>query len=215
MGAASMRVRNCAMSKERSTQTEFGRLMGRLQSGDDQAAAEVYRRFVRRLIALACRQFEPWTRAKADHEDVVQSAFKSFFARFDRGEFVLSDWDDLWNLLVVITVRKCRRRQVALRRGRRDAAREVTLVSRSNDDERPWEAADREPSPDEAAMLAELLQQWLRGMSPGERAVTELGLQGLSTPQIAERLKRTERTVRRIHASARDRLDSLLEVEGR
>jgi RNA polymerase sigma-70 factor, ECF subfamily len=201
------------MGEDWSEGTAFDALMARLQSGDDQAAAEVYRRFVRRLVGLACRQFEPWTRAKADHEDVVQSAFKSFFARFDRGEFVLSDWDDLWSLLVVITLRKCRRRQNALRRGRRDAAREVALIDGVNDEERAWEPSDREPTPDEAVMLTELLDIWLRGMTAGERAVTELGLQGLSTPQIAERLKRTERTVRRIHASARDRLGTLLEIE--
>jgi RNA polymerase sigma-70 factor (ECF subfamily) len=203
------------MGEDRSAETAFNALISRLQSGDDRAAAELYRRFVGRLVALACRRFEPWTRAKADHEDVVQSAFKSFFARFDRGEFVLSDWDDLWNLLVVITLRKCRRRQIALRRGRRDAAREVALINGVSDDERAWEPLDRKPTPDEAVMLTELLELWLRGMTTSERAVTELGLQGLSTPQIAERLGRTERTVRRIHASARVQLGSLLEVESR
>jgi RNA polymerase sigma factor (sigma-70 family) len=195
--------------------TEFDALLAGLQSGDGQAAAAVHRRFVRRLVALACRQFEPWTRAKADHKDVVQSAFKSFFARFERGEFVLSDWDDLWNLLVVITLRKCRRRQIALRRGRRNVAREVALVPGVNNEEQAWEPPDREPTPDEAVMLSELLEHWLLGMSAGERAVTELGLQGLSTPQIAQRLRRTERTVRRIHATARQRLGTLLEGESR
>jgi DNA-directed RNA polymerase specialized sigma24 family protein len=84
-----------------------------------------------------------------------------------------------------------------------------------NDDERAWEPPDREPTPDEAVMLSELLEHWLLGMSSGERAVTELGLQGLSTPQIAQRLRRTERTVRRIHATARQRLGMLLDVESR
>jgi RNA polymerase sigma-70 factor (ECF subfamily) len=192
----------------------FDNLLTRLERGDGAAAADVHRRYVRRLIALAQRQFEPWIRAKADHEDVVQSAFKSFFARFERGEFILSDWDDLWSLLAVITVRKCRRRQAALRRGRRDAAREVALKDGGSDEACFSEVPDRGPTPDEAAILAELLECWLQNLTAGERAVTELGLQGLSTPQIAARLKRTERTVRRIHTSARDRLGMLLEEVG-
>jgi RNA polymerase sigma-70 factor, ECF subfamily len=193
----------------------FDDLMARLRGGDEAAAEEVHRRFVRRLVGLACRQFEPWVRAKADHEDVVQSAFKSFFARCARGEFTLEDWDDLWHLLAVIAVRKCRRRRAALRAGRRDAAREVAAPAARNGDgpATGWEPLDRDPTPAEAAMLAETLQHWLRGLDPAERAITELGLQGYSTPEIAERLGRTERTVRRIHRSARERLCALFAAE--
>lgn len=46
-----------------------------LRCGQDDAATIVHRRFVRRLVALAERQFDHRLRARADHEDVVQSAF--------------------------------------------------------------------------------------------------------------------------------------------
>jgi RNA polymerase sigma-70 factor (ECF subfamily) len=190
----------------------FDDLMARLRSGDGAAAAEVHRRFVRRLVALARRQFEPWVRAKADHEGVVQSAFKSVFARLERGEFVLDDWDDLWSLLTMITVRKCRRRKVALRARRRDAAREVAAPRSASDEEWTggWEAPDREPTPAEAAILTETLEGWLLGLSARERAIVELGLEGCSTEAIAARLGRTERTVRRAYHYARERLYALL-----
>ena len=45
------------------------------------------------------------TRQKVDPEDVVQSAFRSFFTRQAAGQFDVASWDDLWGLLVVITVR--------------------------------------------------------------------------------------------------------------
>jgi RNA polymerase sigma-70 factor (ECF subfamily) len=190
----------------------FDDLMVRLRSGDGAAAADVHRRFVRRLVALARRQFEPWVRAKADHEDVVQSAFKSVFARLERGEFALEDWDDLWSLLTMITVRKCRRRRAALRAARRDAAREVTApqCARRGEAEGGWEAPDREPTPAEAVMMAETLESWLLGLSPKQRIIVELGLEGYSTQAIAERLGRTERTVRRSYHYARERLCALL-----
>jgi RNA polymerase sigma-70 factor (ECF subfamily) len=190
----------------------FDDVMVRLRSGDGAAAADVHRRFVRRLVALAQRQFEPWVRAKADHEDVVQSAFKSVFARLERGEFALDDWDDLWSLLTMITVRKCRRRRAALRARRRDVAREVAGLQSACGEpwDGGWEAPDREPTPAEAAMMTETLEGWLLGLSSRERAIVELGLEGCTTQEIAERLGRTERTVRRAHHYARERLCALL-----
>ena len=46
-------------------------------------------------------------RAKVDPEDVLQSVCESFFRRHAEGEFSLKDWDSLWALLAVITLRKC------------------------------------------------------------------------------------------------------------
>jgi RNA polymerase sigma-70 factor (ECF subfamily) len=192
-----------------------GDLMARLCRGDERAAAEVHERFMQRLVALAWRQFEASVRARADHEDVVQSVFKSFFARCERGEFACETWDDIWHLLALITVRKCGRRRASLRAGRRDVARERGGVPASEEwpSSRTWEVPDREPTPAEAAVLAETLRRWLCGLDPRERAVTELGLQGCSTPEIARRLDRTERTVRRIHRHACEKLETLLASE--
>lgn len=39
---------------------EFENQMARLRAGDDEIATAVFRRFVRRLIALASRRFESW-----------------------------------------------------------------------------------------------------------------------------------------------------------
>jgi RNA polymerase sigma-70 factor (ECF subfamily) len=194
----------------------FDDLMARLRCGEGAAAAEVHRRFVRRLLSLARGQFEPWVRARADHEDVVQSAFKSVFARLERGEFTLDDWDDLWSLLTVITVRKCHRRGAALRARRRDAAREVTAPPGGNDtgSEGAWEIPDRAPTPAEAAILAETLEGWLQGLSSRERTIVQLGLEGYTTQAIAERLGRTERTVRRAYHYAQERLCTLLAEGG-
>src|SRR5207245_2221645 len=80
-----------------------------------------------------------------------------------------------------------------LRAGRRDAAREVVAPAGGGAEPPP----DRDPTPAEAAALVETLERWLRGLSPGERTITELGLQGYAAPDIAERLGRTERSVRR------------------
>src|SRR5438105_298207 len=101
--------------------TSFANLMARLKSGDDQAASRVFHRFAKRLIALAHKQLDPHLRPKVDAEDVTQSVFCSFFAHQAAGELVhLGSWDNLWGMLVVMTLRKCRRQDRLFRADCRD-----------------------------------------------------------------------------------------------
>ena len=81
--------------------------MARLRSGEDAAAREVFERFAGRLVALARRRFNRLLARKVDPEDVEQSAYKSFFVRHRAGKLDVSDGDALWNLLILITLRKC------------------------------------------------------------------------------------------------------------
>src|SRR5260370_7025785 len=85
----------------------FETLLERLRGGDGEAAQEIFQRYARRLIALARSRLNPLMRQKVDPEDVMQSVFKSFFARQDEGQFDLTDWDSLWSLLTSLTLRKC------------------------------------------------------------------------------------------------------------
>jgi RNA polymerase sigma-70 factor (ECF subfamily) len=182
--------------------------MTRLKQGDQAAASAVFERFVRRLVGLATNQFDSWLRLKVDVEGVVQSAFKSFFAGHGQGQFeALADWDSLWALLTVITVRKCYRRHAYLRAERRDPRREVPPPSAIGGNDDWWEAIDREPTPVEAAMLAETVERLLGDLDPPERAIVELSLQGYTTSEIANRLRRSQRTVRRVRERIKDRLE--------
>jgi RNA polymerase sigma-70 factor (ECF subfamily) len=182
----------------------FSALIERLRSGEGDAAARVHQRFVRRLVGLACRQFESRVRSKADHEGIVQSAFKSFFARCQRGEFELSGWDAVWALLVRITIHKCAHQRERLGAIRRDVHRECSW-DRELPPEHPA-VLDRAPTPAEAAALRETVALWLRDLEPVERGIVELGLEGYEDHQIAMRLHRSERTVRRIRRRVEDRL---------
>jgi RNA polymerase sigma-70 factor (ECF subfamily) len=185
----------------------FAQLMMRLKKGDEKAAAEVFERFVRRLVGVAPNQFDSWLRLKVDVEGVVQSAFKSFFAGQGEGQYeALADWDSLWGLLTVITLRKCYRKYHYLRAERRDPRRELARPSSTDGDDDWWEAIDREPSPVEAAMLAEAVERLLDDLAPPERAIAELSLQGYTTTEIANQLRRSQRTVRRVRERIKHRL---------
>src|SRR5207247_810362 len=86
-----------------ATDDAFAALMARLRSGEDAAAREVFERFAGRLIGLARRQFNRLLARKVDPEDVVQSAYKSFFVRHRAGKLEVGDWDGLWHMLTLIT----------------------------------------------------------------------------------------------------------------
>jgi RNA polymerase sigma-70 factor (ECF subfamily) len=186
----------------------FQDVMTRLQKGDQQAAAEVFRRFANRLIGLARTHLDQRVRQKVDPEDVMQSALKSFFVRQADGQFDLSGWDSLWTMLVVITLRKCGRKTEQFRAAMRDVGREQAPSPMSAEDSTAsWEAVARDPSPQEAALLAEAVEQVLKSLGDDrERQILELALQGFSTVEISTRVGRSERTVQRVLERVRERL---------
>ena len=180
----------------------FDEVMARLRAGDEAAAREVFERFVRQLVELACNQFDAVLRRKVDPEDVVQSAYKSFFLRYGAGKLEIRDWDNLWALLTVITLRKCLDRVEYHRAERRDVYREAAPPPW-------WEAVAREPTPQEAAVLAETVEHLLRGLEEEERPILELSLQGYTTREISAQLGRPERSVRRLRERVKKRLQRL------
>src|SRR5207249_524909 len=97
----------CGGRRAMDPHDSFARLMARLRAGDDGAAAAVFQRFARQLIARARAHLDARLRPKLDPEDVVQSVYRSFFNRYGAGQFELGTWNDLWGLLTVITLRKC------------------------------------------------------------------------------------------------------------
>jgi RNA polymerase sigma-70 factor (ECF subfamily) len=187
----------------------FSDLMSRLQAGDQAAAREVFDRFVDKLIRLARRQFDAVLRRKVDAEDVVQSAYKSFFLRHGAGKVEVQDWGKLWGLLTVITLRKCLDRVEYHRAERRDVKREAAAQPGTEGTQPWWEAVAREPTPEEAAVLAETVEQLIRGLEEHERPLLEMSLQGYTTPEICQQLGLAERSVRRLRERIRKQLERL------
>ena len=192
----------------------FVDLMARIRAGDQQAAARVFRQFGQRLIALARSWLDTAIRKKLDPEDVVQSAFKSFFVRHAGGEYDIAGWDSLWSLLVVITLRKCGHRVEYFRAARRDVRREVVQPGPADDSKPSWELLAQDPSPLQAALLSETVQHLMRFLEqPHERQILELKLQGYTEPEISTQVSRSERTVRRVLQRVRQRLELLEEQD--
>jgi RNA polymerase sigma factor (sigma-70 family) len=192
---------------------EFQGVLSRLRAGKNDAAEQIFARYVRRLTALASRQFDSGIRHRADPEGVVQSVYRSFFSRDVRAHYRLEDWESLWKLLAVITVRKCTKRRQKYRK-----EQTVTLgwpVAESETDAAWIEAIDRAPTPAEAAALTETVSQLFRELDSDDREMAERILQGFTAVEIGLEFKCSERTVRRLRDLLRERLERLNSEDSR
>src|SRR5579871_6451123 len=183
-----------------SEEASFPDLMARLRAGDQEAATRVFNEFARRLIGLAHQRLSRHVVRKIAAEDLVQSVFKSFFRRYAAGDFQLDGWDSLWGMLVVITVRKCGRVSRYFHADCRNVEREITPPASGDGSRSDWEAIAGDPTPAEAGMLAELVEQLMIGLDEDERDMLGLRLQGYEIAEISVQTGRTERTVQRLLA---------------
>ena len=173
-------------------------LLMRWRDGDQGAASEIFQRYAQRLLALARSRLSARLARHIDPEDVVQSAYRSFFLGARDGRYVLKRSGDLWRLLVAITVHKLQHQVERRSAGKRAPAREVPR----DDDRGPLglhdETLAREPTPAEAAALADTLENLLAPLEPLQRRMVALRLDGYSLEEIAHEVSRSERTVRRV-----------------
>ncbi|MEZ6090020.1 MAG: sigma-70 family RNA polymerase sigma factor [Pirellulaceae bacterium] len=181
-------------------------LFPRLRQGDERAAADVFNRFSERLVQLASTRLKQRIQATSDAEDVMQSVWRSFFRRQKIGEFHFENWDEVWSLLVLMTVRACARRANAARAAKRNVDREVRISSDDDSPDTTWQALDRQPLPDEAVMLTDLISHLLQPLDQRRRTMVTLRLQGYSIEEIAEQTGRTQRTVIRVLNLVREAL---------
>jgi RNA polymerase sigma factor (sigma-70 family) len=180
-------------------------LVARWRAGDEEAATELYTRHARRLAALAGKRMSEKLSRRLDPEDVVLSAYRSLFAGIDAERFTVQRSGDLWALLVAITLNKLRRQVERHTAARRALAREATTDTAA---EAGCEVAGREPSPVEAAALADEVEALVSDLDPLQRRMVELRLEGYALEDIAAVTERSERTVRRVLDQVKARLEA-------
>ncbi|HKD37288.1 MAG TPA: protein kinase, partial [Pirellulales bacterium] len=132
--------------------------------------------------------------ARLDAEDIVMSAYRSFFVGLRERDFAISHDTELWQLLVQITLRKVYRQAARHTASKRAVARDMSLFL---SDGSVLAIPGREPLPDEAAAIAEEVEQLLKPLPESARRIVELRLQGEAIDAIARDLRINERTVRR------------------
>jgi DNA-directed RNA polymerase specialized sigma24 family protein len=196
-----------------SSEGSITRWLQLLKAGDRDAAQPLWEAYFARLVGLARSELQGLRRKTvADEEDVALSAFDSFCRNARSGVFPrLDDRDDLWQVLLVLTVRKARslaRREKRLKRG---AGRVVAFADLDDEDFDAILAA--EPTPEMALQLAEECQQLLRCLNDDSlRRVALCKLDGCTNREIAERMSCVEKTIERKLRSIRKLWSETAEV---
>jgi RNA polymerase sigma factor (sigma-70 family) len=175
-------------------------LLRRLRRGEESAATALYLKYARRLLALAQARTSSDLAAKEEANDIVQSVFKSFFRKASAGLYDVPEGEELWNLLLVITINKIR----AKGNYHRAAKRDMRLAT----GDQPLEAVAAGEGANDAA-LAELrmvIDEILTGLPEKSAEIVELRIAGHEVNEIVGRAKRSKRTVERVLQDFRERL---------
>lgn len=194
-----------------------------MSGGDDQAAQRLWDRYFARMVRLAKRKFDAIgiNRRAADEEDIAQGAMISFFRRAADGQFDLGDREELWKLLVTITIRKAyaeMKKQRAKKRGSGQVRGESIFIKAGQDEGVGGlgQVLGDAPTPELAALTAERCEELLNLLKDDtQRAVAKYKLEGHSNEEIAKLLDCVPRTVERKLNRIREKWSGALDaVEG-
>ena len=185
--------------------------IGRLKAGDSGAAERLWRHYHRQLVKVACQRLNGSAKIVADEEDVVVSAFNSFFRalRENRTPRLQSD-DEIWRLLVTLTARK------AIKQIRYESRYKRQGNRQQYDGEVPTvdDILSTEPSAEFVVAVAEEYRKLNDHLVDDEmRLIALRKMEGYSSAEIAQELNTNLRTVQRRIAVIRSLLlDALDEM---
>lgn len=170
-----------------------------LKHGDEEAIEQIWNRYFARLVRLARSKLAGSPKRMADEEDAALSAFDSFCRGAEQGRFSrLDDRDDLWQLLVMLTVRKAIDQQSYERRTKRGGGAGGGVAALGPTLRDFEEVLGNEPTPEIAAVVAEEFRRLLGTLADDElRSIALLKMEGYTNQEVAERLGCARRTVQR------------------
>src|SRR5260221_2350558 len=185
-------------------------LLRRLRSGDDDAATELYLRYAKRLQGLARKQPSVDVARRIEPEEIVQSVFRPFFRRVQTGDYDIPAGEELWRLLLVITLNKIRRAALFHKAERRDVRRTASADELGIEQFLIIESTGNDTA---LSVLRMVIADLIKGLSPVKGEMVRLRIDGHEVDEIARRTQRSKRTVERTLQDFRQQLGRILEEE--
>jgi DNA-directed RNA polymerase specialized sigma24 family protein len=167
-----------------------------IQAGNRDAAQPIWERYYSELVGIARRQLYSAPRTAADEEDVLVSVFDSFFRGAALGRFPdLADRNNLWRILVVITIRK------AIDRARHERRQKRLAVDHDfGDTERVVldDLIGNSPTPELCAITTETCRELLQRLTDDKlRTIAIWKMEGYTGNEIAAKMGCSSRTIER------------------
>jgi RNA polymerase sigma-70 factor (ECF subfamily) len=181
-------------------------LLRRLRTGDQDAATRLYLRYAERLRLLARAECSPDLARRVDMEDIVQSVFSSFFRGVSNGYYDIPAGEELWKLLLVIALNKIRAKGAFHRAARRDVRQTVggnfleqVPGTEQNNDDAPF------------LVLKMTVEEVMKALPNAQKEMVDLRIEGYEVAEIAEKTRRSKRSVERCLQDFRKKLADILE----
>ena len=160
-----------------------------------EASLKIHSRYQNRLIQLAKKRLLGVLKSKIDPDDIAQETFAAFFAMADKNEVRWEERGDLWRLLAGIAINKVKQQFEHYSALKRDLKTETQLPETTS------QVGERDVSE-----LTELVEHVLESEKPLVTTVLNLRLAGFSFEEIADRVGRSTRTIRRLLESLKAKL---------
>lgn len=185
----------------------FRALLDRAESGDSEAARELFEDYGRHVLRAVRHTLNARLRQLFDSQDLVQSVWKSIFENKDS----LGTFESPEAMIAFLTT--VARRKVAYKVRRYLGKTQKTNMNRvtSLDQmEAPIAFADRrERAPDETAEWRDHWDNLVGGLSDRDQRILELRRDGLTNPEITDTLSVSERTIQRVINRASERFQEV------
>jgi DNA-directed RNA polymerase specialized sigma24 family protein len=171
------------------------------KAGDARAAQPLWEAYFRRLVGLAHSRLQGMPTAADGPEDVALSAFASFCRGVELGRFPrLDDRHDLWQVLVMLTVRKAidvRERETAEKRGG-GRVQHASGLPGADEGDALDNVVGQEPDPELAYQVAEKCRRLLGLLRDDQlRSIAVRKMEGYTNEEIAAAIGRKVGTVER------------------
>lgn len=193
---------------ERVEKSSFEHLLEGLAGNRPSATEAVVRQTYTRLVAVIRSRIGTRYQAKVDAESIANSAMKSFFREYTGDRLVVSDWQDLWNLIAKIAFHKLSNRIRKFRQKKRSAENGEADVSYEGQ-----EGTDFAESPELEVIASDLYSRLVDSTSPEERMVLDLSLQGYLVREVAAEIGVSERTVIRVRKELQRKMEKMIAAD--
>ena len=188
--------------------SDISELIARAKSGDEVAIREFLSRFEPEVRIIVRGHLPKTLRTRFDSMDFVQSVWETFFTKLRERPENFENAQHLRGFLAGVARNKVfaeHRRQTAQKHA---ISREEPLYIRRGGREVQREVVSPEHTPSKAMQASERLAQLTAGCTPLEVKVITLRHDGMTFEQIAVQTGIHERSVRRIIADARARMEA-------
>jgi RNA polymerase sigma-70 factor (ECF subfamily) len=166
----------------------------------DEAARIIWERFSPRLKILVRRHLDNRILRREDEQDILQNMFASFYQGQAMGQKAPASREELWKLLVRITMCKVVNTAHRHTADRRDVRRERGDAPCARDDGRfPRSMLDHvdraQPTPQERSVVVDEVQRLLNQLPDDLRQIVVWKLEGFTNLEISRLIGRTVRSV--------------------